>query len=327
MSNVWKRTLSLLLAVVLVVGMIPGKLFTVVASAAEVTDPTTAAVGDTYAVKGSTDTPAASGTAGTHWEGPVRSNDATCGKELHPHTDACYTEKDFTACNHWYESKLLGHPESCFVKAEECTDRMCHKYGLSTSVFHFSEGGTFSKKYYHATNNCQHTHTRDCYTDIATCGKEEHISHSEPGCYSYTWTLAKNQYKVNISVEGDASSVVEGSATTVVTHGDNVTFKMAAAGDAYNTWYADVNGSQVELSKTAPTDITVKAEPTGLAHNGTFNVTVKLSSVKATTYGITVVEKNGDANCSYSLNPTENILAGGTATLKVNVPGNSATAY
>ena len=150
MSNVWKRTLSLLLAVVLVVGMIPGKLFTVVASAAEVTDPTTAAVGDTYVVKGSTDTPAASGTAGTHWEGPVRSNDATCGKELHPHTDACYTAKDFTACNHWYESKLLEHPESCFVKAEECTDRRCHKNGFSTSVFHFSEGGTFSKKYYHA---------------------------------------------------------------------------------------------------------------------------------------------------------------------------------
>ena len=67
MSNVWKRTLSLLLAVVLVVGMIPGNLFTVVASAAEVTDPTTAAVDDTYVVKGSTDAPAASSTVVTHW--------------------------------------------------------------------------------------------------------------------------------------------------------------------------------------------------------------------------------------------------------------------
>ena len=322
MKNIWKRSLSMLLALVLVLGMVPVNILA--AGSEDQTENNISTVlegkfgvGESATIKGSDTAPSADNLAdvGTHWEGPVESTGVTCGKDYeHTHTDACYTTPNVTACAHFLESTLLGHPDTCTVANldDPCTSRICIKS-------HKTVNGTK----YHVKFECQHTHSKNCYTlgcDYALKG--EH-SHSRPACYSYTWTVAKNQYNVNITVVGDASGIVAGSATTRVTHGDNVTFKMTGAGDDYTTWYAEIGGELIELPKTGEKEITVKAQPQNVAHDGTFNIEVKLSNKKAATYTITVVEENALEGCGYELSAKENLLAGAASQLKVTVPTNS----
>ena len=149
MSNVWKRTLSLFLAVVLVVGMIPGNLFTVVASAAEVTDPTTAAVGDNYVVKGSTDAPAASGATGTHWENTSKAVSCTT-EEGHEHNlSDCYTQK----CLH----SGLTHSADCIKDAEKCSTPVYKSCSAHTDHYTVISGWSSTRYGGTCTHECSET--------------------------------------------------------------------------------------------------------------------------------------------------------------------------
>ena len=89
MSFNFKRILSFVLAFVMVVGMIPASVFA--ADDETSTIATDYEVGATVTNKGNNAKPTGNIPTGSHWEGPVKSADVTCGKIEHPeHTAECY---------------------------------------------------------------------------------------------------------------------------------------------------------------------------------------------------------------------------------------------
>lgn len=224
MSKIWKQALSLVLAMVMICGSVPMQVFATdtesggeqveaetaitaqVSAAVEV--PADITVGGTVTGKGTTEEPAGTIPVGTHWAGPVKSDACTCGKDEHTHGDACYTTPDVTACAHHLESTLLGHPDTCAVADmnDPCTKRIC-----------FSSHKTVDGTKYHVTFQCQHTHTKSCYTLGCSFALKGEHTHSEPACYSYTWTLAWNEYDITWNwVNADGTPA---SQTDKVNHG------------------------------------------------------------------------------------------------------------
>ena len=181
MKKIWKRSLSMILALVMILGMLPSSIFTIKASAAEgdastvATDYTIEDVGKSFEFKGTDAKPTGNLPTGSHWEGPVKS-DTTCGKIEHTHTDDCYV-----TCNHECGASCLWgirckhtHDASCSGVGEDCP--------------------TYERNYITgSTSSYEHTHT-------------------EPDCYTYTWTLKWDTHKVTWKwkdAEGKEATKVE----------------------------------------------------------------------------------------------------------------------
>ena len=176
MKNSLKKILSALLATFMVVGMLP---FGVVHTHAADDEPSTVAtdyaVGDSVTQEGNNAMPTGTIPTGSHWE-VERSADAICGNIEHTHTDTCYV-----ACNHTCGSSCLWglrckhtHDDSCSGIGESCPT---YERNIITG----------------STSSYEHTHT-------------------EPACYSYTWTLKWNTYTVTWNfkdAEGNDVSKVE----------------------------------------------------------------------------------------------------------------------
>lgn len=186
--------------------------------------------GNSYEFKGGNTKPTVE-VEGGHWADAPESvsESMTCDKDYeHTHTDSCYTTPNLIACQHHYESSLLGHPESCFEKAEECKDAKCHLYGLNPTVYHFSEGKFLSKKYYHAKSVCDHEHSLECYTLGCEYALKGEHTHGEK-CYTYTWELLKNQYDI-IVLDENNTEVFNGT----LEYGDTIPVG-EAVDDSYET--------------------------------------------------------------------------------------------
>lgn len=322
-----KRILSFILAFVMVLGMIPFNALEVYA--AEVTDPTAAVVGDTIAVVGSTAEPAASNTAGTHWEGPVKSADATCGLQIHTHGDTCYyTQKLINGCGHWSDTEL--HASECVTKTPTT---ICTHSGLSLLGCPGRMDYNNTKYHYDVTINCSHVHdtsaTTNCYSvgdsigtvcptwSLSNTSGYEHEAHTEPGCYTYTWTLAWNVYNVNVTINGNDDITATGVPATA-THGTDVNFTLSATGDEYNTWTAKIGDKTFQLSATEATEVTAYGITSG-------DITVELTSEEVPTYSVTL-EQDSLSGCSAAFaGDHEDMLPGAQVVVNVTLPAATAS--
>ena len=306
MNNVWKRSLSLMMALFMVFSMMPMQ-----ALAAETTD---YAVGDTVTVSGSTAQPTGTIPTGSHWEGPVKGS-TICGKIEHTHSDSCYDK--VLSCEH-------SHVQSCYTEYERCYTA---GYGCSHE-FHYSEGSGLSKKYYgSSTLICAHTHTDDCYSVGSDLGSGcptrgfilssfsytyyEH-THTEPDCYEYTWTVAANVYNINVAISGN-SNITASEVPATATHGSDVTFKLSATGDSANNWTAKIGDKAYPLSADAATEVTAYGITSG-------DITVELTSAPVPTYSVSLVENGKVEGCSASLSATTDLLPGATSKVTVSLP-------
>ena len=301
-SKFLTKGIILLLTLVMTVAMVFAG--TVSASAAEATYDYS--VGNTASVEGD-DTAMPTGTIppSTHWEGPVKSASVTCGKEEHTHTDDCYNIPNALECKHFWESTLLGHPDTCTIAdmSNPCTKKIC-----------FSSHKTVDGTKYHVKFECQHTHTRDCYTLGCSNSISGEHTHSDVSCYSFTWTLAYNVYNTTITTNKDG--VVASNYATTIQHGDNLTFDLPAMNDI--GWVATVydNGAvkgSYALNADVPTTITVENVASG-------NITVELA--KKTIYNVTLVNTTPDFG-SASID-VERAVSGTTVTVTATPTANTA---
>ena len=218
-------------------------------------------VGDTATVKGSTAEPTGEIPEGSFWAGPVKSDE-------HTHTDACYDTPNVAACPHWIESILLGHPEECTVV--DMNDVCTHKWYNFCTNYKEIDGVK-----YHLKFECVHTHTIDCYVDEAIClyALQGEHTHSEPECYSYTWTL--DCYKYTVNFVNDNGDVLQ---SEILNYGTMPEFKgeiPTKAADAQYTytfagWDKEIVAATAEATYTAVyTTDTNEYTVTFLAEDGT----------------------------------------------------------
>ena len=288
----------MLIVLTMLVGMAPANLFAITATAEEVTDPQAAtAVGDTLVVKGDSSTPAnPANVPGTHWEkaDSWRSTNATCGKDEHTHTDKCYKTPDITKCSHHIESTLAGHPDTCTVANmdDPCTKKIC-----------FSSHKTVNGTKYHVKFECQHTHTRDCYTLGCSNALSGEHTHSEPACYSYTWKLVWNTYNVTVTTSGkddvtkEQIDVLTSSVQHSVGEFSCVVPAMGEIGWVATVMNDGVEKTSVSLSADATTTVTTKNLTSGA-------IEIKFS--RATVYNVTLTNATPELGQA-SLNVTEAI--------------------
>lgn len=209
--------------------------------------PNNVQVGSTVTGKGTNAKPTGTIPECTHWEGPVKSTDRTCGKDEHTHDDDCYKTPNATACSHFLESTLLGHPDECTVANlnDKCTKSLCFKS-------HKTVNGTK----YHVKFECQHQHTRSCY--IQSCIKSQH-THDDISCYDFTWTLAWNQYSITWNwVDASGNSAIK---TETLNHGANLTAPAEVPGsyEKDGTTYTLTGWKDLEDGATATGDATFTA--------------------------------------------------------------------
>ena len=303
MKRIWKKGISWFLALVMVIGVMPMSAFAAEVSAENLA---TAQVGDTHTVSGSTEAPATA-PEGTHWEGPVKSDDYTCGKDEHTHVDGCYV-LDVTnpVCGH-------SHGKNCFNAYMPCMKSNCTKKHVIVLGY---------LNYHEEDLNCGH-HVNTCFgpSDVVnalTCPTNYAHTHDDITCYSYTWTLTWNVYDVHVTVTGKDGVTPIGVPATA-THGTDVTFKLPATGDVYTSWTAKIGENAYPLSATEDTVVTAKAITSG-------EIVVELTSEPVPTYSVTVVEENKFDGCSCTIDKAENLLAGATVELDVSVPESTTSA-
>ena len=217
-----KRILSFALAFVMIVGMLPANALSVWAADDETsTIATDYEVGATVTNKGNNAKPTGTIPTGSHWEGPVKSADVTCGKIEHPeHTAECYDK--VLNCEH-------SHVQACYTSFKRC-----YSAGIGCShEFHYKErSGLFGTKYYGSSTigNCTHGdhvpygQPNSCYKlgelsrtgcptlDLLSNWTPYTHTHTEPECYDYTWTLKWDTHKVTWNwkdARGDNATKVE----------------------------------------------------------------------------------------------------------------------
>ena len=339
MTKGLKRILSMVIAIVMVVGMVPTNVLHVHAAEAEYSyhpDKLNGLPNQVVVNANNSDnsfTTDSAGNAinipvGSEWANPVIveiADDVEClqGKIKHTHNDDCYDKE--LACTH-------VHVQDCYTNYEQCST-----FGIGCShAFHYTTGSWLSTKSWGSStlgDGCPHGEhtpygqTNSCYQLTTTLGEGcptrswrngnvlegdyggwqfyEH-DHSEPACYQYTWTLQWKTYNVTVAVSGKDGVSASGAPATV-THGQDVSFTLPAMGDI--GWVATVEGgtqtTSVALSATEATTVTVTDVTTG---------DIKVTLSRKTIYTVTLV-------------PNDTIPAYGTASVDVakGVDGTTVT--
>ena len=365
MTKGLKRILSMVIAVVMVVGMVPTNALHVHA----VTDDGKKEVGETAEVVGKYDEPTDTKVDGTHWVAPD-AGVLTCTTEIHTHGVGCYEK----ICSH-----NNGHPNECYSNSTDyvvCPDVGTNGHthngtaalgdvfgwdGSSITWYDHPATSAVKKIYddtvtawkaanpkgkyepsfiyegrailagYNAVKNltvcftttvgaepdkCTHTCSElggSCY--YKSCTKGEH-THTEPACYTYTWTLAWNVYDVTVTVVGkDGYDAANKPAT--VTHGQSVSFVLPATGDAYNVWTATIGETAYSLSADSETQVTIN----NITSADAANIEVVLSNTPVETYSITLNQNSVDG-CSAALVQSTNLLANSSTDLQITLPAN-----
>lgn len=152
---------------------------------------------------------------GSHWEsmGKVEIPDGEkCAKDMiyHPeHSIDCFTQNAYViyvnddGCKHW-DTNARTHPSECVTVTEKQVpcDNSFHGFWCCNNT------GTKTEKSY-VIDKCTHIHTYDmsgsvkCYNYLECPAKKDALGnaaythvHTEPDCYTYTWTLKWNEYTV-----------------------------------------------------------------------------------------------------------------------------------
>ncbi len=329
-----RRLMSMVLALVMIINMVPVNAFTAVAATVENDPQAATAVGDMLIVKGDDSTPAnPTNVPGTHWEFVKKSDDPTCEQHAHSDGDCTY------ACSHSINRKHLAscyggtwqycpendggtcnHTNSVKVTASNIRNLDTEIYSAVTAKYGTSFGilNAYNKYFCYKLGDtliCDHQNGWDVHTD-ACCANQEGHTHSEPDCYSYTWELVYDTLSpIKVEFEGNTPNVtVTSTLPESAKYNDNITFTLSATDDDYNTWTATINGKNpTKLSKTEPTEVIAEAITSG-------TIKVVLTSQAVPTYTITVEEKNKQNGCAYTLDKNSNLLPGNTAELTVVVP-------
>jgi hypothetical protein len=190
MTKGLKRILSMVIAIVMVVGMVPTNALHV--HAAEGYDHHPDDDTKVGTVTGNPEIqPTGSKPDGTEWIKADPFQSKTCEKpENYVHTlKDCFT----TTCLHG-----LNHSASCIPNGESgCGYNGIYGCTKGHSA-HYGVGSMFAKTWYGGT--CNHVCTADSGCCIPKCFSEENHTHSDANkCYTYTWTLVWKTYNVNVS--------------------------------------------------------------------------------------------------------------------------------
>ena len=316
MKHTAKRLLSLLLAVIMIVGILP-----VTALAAEPEYSMEEGKNTFSSTNQNAVLPAGDSIpAGTHWCSEPQSELVCTGKHME-HTDACYTK--ILICVH-----DLTHVRACYSDAVFCL-----------------LGGLCNKHRYHGpgwganTLSCTHgsDHSDTCYKtviDVTKCPTLGilHTHDAYQGCYEFTWTLEWNTYTVTFDACGGS---VEPASVTV-NHGEKITAPSVARGghrfvgwrtesdDPYNfdttvtdsftlyaKWeeYADSNGNGVDDEEEVITvsvvgDGTAKLSGDGVAAVNADNKEFVFDSTDPGNIMITATPTNAEETKSYVIGAT-----------------------
>ncbi len=169
---------------------------------------------------------------------------------------------------------------------------------------------------------CTHTCSElggDCY--LKTCLKTVHPEHTEPDCYTYTWTLNWVEYDVDVTINNNTANVQAIDVPAKGTHSKDVTFKLSATHDENNTWTAMIGTTSFVLSATEPTTVTAYGITSG-------DIVVDLTSEPVPTYKVALQQENLLDGCNAAFEgPYESLLPGTDVVVNVTIPENTDAVY
>ena len=299
---VYRRGLSLLIVLTMLVGMMPASLFTITAVAEGEGTEKVYTLGQTLTVKGSKAKPTDKTQEGTCWveADPWRSESTTCGEKPHDHSADCvYT------CSHVVNGKHLpscyggtwqycpendggtcDHTESVKVTASNYNSLDTEIISAITAKYSYKIWNAYNKHFCYKLNDtlaCDHQNGWDVHTG-ACCSREYHVC-SEPDCYSYTWVVDWNTYNVTVTTSGkdDVTADQIEILTTSVQHSVGE-FSCVIPTMGEIGWVATVinDGAEktsVSLNADAKTTVTTKNLTSGA-------IEIKFS--RATVYNVTL---------------------------------------